>query len=99
GWRVVRELACRADGARHEAAAAIGAGALERALCAVGAESAFKTADHGVERGWREVLIAALTVWSEFEHRVTVSAGGRSRVSCRRARWLRPVRPDSLSRC
>ncbi len=58
----------RADGARREPAATVGADAAQVRLHAVAAEGALEGADHRVLGGRRQVLVAPLAIGSQLEH-------------------------------
>jgi hypothetical protein len=67
GGRIFRQQRRRPDRPRDEIAAAIGAHAAQRALCAVHAECAFKRADARlVMRG--QIAVAAFTIGFEPQH-------------------------------
>src|SRR5215469_8070148 len=67
-WRIIHKLSWWPHRARREIAAAVGTAAFKTAFDAIATESALKGADHCVGRGWRQILIAAFTAWTEFEH-------------------------------
>ena len=67
-WRIIHKLYWRPHGARREIAAAVGTDAFKTVVDAIATERALECADHCVGRGWRQILIAAFTAWTEFEH-------------------------------
>ena len=66
--RVFVEQVGRADRAGLEIAAAIRAGAGERAVDAGGAEGAFEGADAGIGGVGREIAAAAFAIGAELKH-------------------------------
>src|SRR5215213_11674417 len=66
--RIFVEEVGRPDRPRLEIAAAVRAGARQRAVDAVGAEGALEGADAGVGGSGREITAAAFAVGAEFEH-------------------------------
>src|SRR5207248_3113141 len=71
--RIVRQLIRRTDRAGREIAAAIGAHAAQPGFDAITAEGAFKSADHGVCRSGRQVLVAAFAIGTQFQQDQMIS--------------------------
>ncbi len=67
-----RPVACGADRARHEPAAAVGADVVQQRVDAVGAERALERADARVRRGGWERDGAVLAAWAEFQHQANL---------------------------
>ena len=70
GGGVPGELGLRADRASDQFAATVGAHMLEHSGRATTAEGALERADHGFGGFWRQVPVAAFTIWSKLKHRV-----------------------------
>jgi hypothetical protein len=69
GWGILEQFAGRTDGPGHQIAPAIGTDAAKLLLGTGGAEGAFIGADACLTAFRRQVLVAALAAWSQFQHR------------------------------
>lgn len=58
----------RADGARREVAAAVGAAPVQLVSNAIAAERALESADHRVRRIGGQILVTALAIGAQLKH-------------------------------
>lgn len=75
GWLVQQADAAAAIGRRtdrsgRKSPAAIGTNIQQKIFDAVDTECTFVGANAGIWRIWREVFVAAFTIWTKFKHRI-----------------------------